>query len=409
MKERVKQWTNQNLEAWSDMLHILRRELYDIFTDKGALIVFFLACLVYPMVCGYIYNREILYEMPVAVVDDSYSALSREFVRRLDATPEVSIKTYCSSMEEARNLQKHSQVHGIVHLPEDFSLNINSSRQTTVGIYTDVSSFFWYRNLVLAASSVSLEMGGEIQAKHLLAEGETFEQAKAAIQPFKPSQFVLYNPGGYPSFILPIILILILQQTLLIGIGLLSGKTSQRSIRPILIPQKEHYRGLVRIVLGRGLALFVTYVPIMVYVLIIIPRFFNIPQLVDNPWRVIWFVLPFLFAVIFLGMTIGAFFKDRENAIPFYIFMSVPMLLLTGLSWLRESMPWIWERLSHLIPSTDAANGFARMTSMGSTLGELSAEWLWLCALSLLYFLTACLAYRYRFYKTPTPNPQTQI
>jgi len=362
------------------MLHILRRELYNIFTDKGVLIVFFIACLVYPMVCGYVYNRELLNDMPIAVVDESNTALSREFIRRVDATPEVRVATHCNSMEEAKRMQKLSQVHGIIYIPDDFSNSINSGEQTTVGVYADVTSFFWYRNLALAASSVSLTMGGEIQAKNLIAQGKTYDQAVSAIQPFKPTQHLLYNPGGYPSFILPIILILVLQQTLLIGIGMLTGRVTEKDRLAASIQESTHYHGLLRIIFGRALAIFITYIPIMVYVLIIIPKYFNIPQLVESPMKVVWFITPFLFSVILLGMTIGVFFNNRENAIPFYIFMSVPMLLMTGLPWPREAMPAVWEMISHIIPSTDAANGFARMMTMGSSMAEISMEnyWLWI-------------------------------
>lgn len=378
------------------MLHILRRELYNIFTDKGVLIVFFIACLVYPMVCGYVYNRELLNDMPIAVVDESNTALSREFIRRVDATPEVRVATRCNSMEEAKRMQKLSQVHGIIYIPDDFSNSINSGEQTTVGVYADVTSFFWYRNLALAASSVSLTMGGEIQAKNLIAQGKTYDQAVSAIQPFKPTQHLLYNPGGYPSFILPIILILVLQQTLLIGIGMLTGRVTEKDRLAASIQESTHYHGLLRIIFGRALAIFITYIPIMIYVLIIIPKYFNIPQLVESPMKVVWFITPFLLAVILLGMTIGVFFNNRENAIPFYIFMSVPMLLMTGLPWPREAMPAVWEMISHIIPSTDAANGFARMMTMGSSMAEISMENYWLWILTGFYFLTTYFAYRWK-------------
>lgn len=395
MSLHLRENLRDNRGAWVDMFHILRRELYNIFTDKGVLIVFFVACLVYPLACGYIYYRELLYDMPTAVVDESHSALSREFIRRLDATPEVRVTTHCNSMQQAQRLQQLSQVHGIVYIPSDFSTNLNSKKQTTVGVYGDVTSMFWYKNLALASSSVALTMGGEIQAKNLIASGKTYDDAVNSLQPFKPTQVVLFNPGGYPSFILPIVLILVLQQTLLIGIGMLTGKSNEDS-RYLLVPGNVHYRGLLRVIFGRALALFITYVPIMIYMLIIIPKFFNLPQLVTNPWKVIWFATPFLFAVILMGMTIGVFFKNRENAIPFYIFMSVPMLLLTGLSWPREAMPAAWEAISHIFPSTDAASGFARMMTMGASMAEISSEHFWLWILAGLFLLTTFFAYNYK-------------
>lgn len=400
MALNIKENLHQNKDAWVDMFHILRRELYNIFTDRGVLIVFFIACLVYPLVCGYIYNRELLYDIPVAVVDESKSSLSREYLRKIDATSEVKIQSYCSSMEQAKKMQSVSQVHGIIYIPKDFSYNLNRGEQSVVGVYADVTSFFWYRNIMLACSYVSQSMGAEIQVKNLIASGTDYKKAVSSVQPFKPNQHLLYNPGGYPSFILPIVLILVLQQTLLIGIGMLTGKVTETNKLNTLIPENAHYNGVFRIIFGRALALFITYIPIVVYVLIIIPKFFNLPQLVSSSYEILWFITPFLFSTILLGMTIGVFFKNRENSIPFYLFMSIPMLLLSGLSWPREAMPIFWECFSHVLPSTDAANGFVRMTTMGSSMSEISKEHLWLWILSGVYFITTFFAYRWRINKS---------
>lgn len=399
MAFNIKENLHQNKDAWVDMFHVLRRELYNIFTDRGVLIVFFIACLVYPLVCGYIYNRELLYDIPVAVVDESNSSLSREYLRKIDATSEVKIQSYCSSMEQAKKMQSVSKVHGIIYIPKDFSYNLNRGEQSVVGVYADVTSFFWYRNIMLACSYVSQSMGAEIQVKNLIASGTDYEKAVSSVQPFKPTQHLLYNPGGYPSFILPIVLILVLQQTLLIGIGMLTGKATETNRLNTLIPDNAHYKGVFRIIFGRALALFITYLPIVVYVLIIIPKFFNLPQLVSSPYEILWFITPFLFSTILLGMTIGVFFKNRENSIPFYLFMSIPMLLLSGLSWPREAMPVFWEWFSRVIPSTDAVNGFVRMTTMGSSMSEISKEHLWLWILSGVYFITTFFAYRWRINK----------
>ena len=96
-----------------DLLHIIRKELYNIFTDKGVLLVFIVACLVYPLVCGYIYNKEMMRDIPIAVVDHSNSSLSRKYLRSVDATPEVKIEYKCTSLEQAKELQKGKLVEFI--------------------------------------------------------------------------------------------------------------------------------------------------------------------------------------------------------------------------------------------------------------------------------------------------------
>ncbi len=399
LNAKLRRSLKDNRNAWIDMFYILRKELYGIFTDKGTLIIFFLATLVYPLVCGYVYNREMMYDAPIAVVDNSHSSLSRQLVRMLDATPEVHVAYNCMNMKEAEQLQRTAKVHGIVHIPEDFSSDINKGKQATVGVYGDVTSFFWYRNLVMAATYTTRTMGYGIEVKNLVARGMGYDDAMRAVRPFVPQQQVLYQPGGYPSFMLPIIVIILLQQTILMGIGILAGKTTERSANGSIVPKNIHYNGLFRIIFGRVLAVFLTYIPITVYVLIIVPHYFNVPQLYSSPLEVLLFIIPFLLASILLGMTCSVFFHHRENAIPFFAFMSIPILFLSGLPWPREAMPDFWRYFSYILPTTFASNGFVRMGSFGATLAQISKEHFALWILVAVYLTTTFFAYRYRLIK----------
>lgn len=399
INKRIRRDLQENRKAWIDMLYILRKELYGILTDKGTIIIFFIATLVYPLVCGYIYNREMMRESPIAVVDNNHSSLSRQYIRMLNATPEVEIVYQPIDMTEAKLLQKKGKVHGIVNIPKEFSSKINKGEQATVNVFADVTSFFWYRNLATATAYVSRTMGYGIEAKNLISKGVSYNEAMSSIRPFIPQEQLLFQPGGYPSFILPIICIILLQQTILLGIGVLAGKRLENNKYKLITPNNVHYRGIFRIIFGRLLAVFLVYIPISIYVLILIPHFFNIPQLYTSPIEVLSFIIPFLLASILLGMTCSVFFHHRENAIPFFIFMSIPILLMSGLSWPRESMPNFWRNISYLFPSTFGANGFVRMSTMGANLVEISKEHFSLWVLVAIYFITTFFAYRWRMLK----------
>ena len=399
INKRIRNNLEENRKAWVDMFYIIRKELYNIFTDKGTFIIFFIATLIYPLVCGYVYNREMLRESPIAVVDNNHSSLSRQYIRMLNATPEVNVVYQPMNMTEAKELQKKCKVHGIVNIPEEFSTKINKGEQATVNVFTDVTSFFWYRNLATATSYVSRTMGYGIEAKNLIARGTTYNEAMSSIRPFIPQEQILYNIGGYPSFILPIVCIILLQQTILLGIGILAGKNSERSKQRNITPNNIHYKGLFRIIFGRLIAVFLVYIPISIYVLIVVPHYFNMPQLYTNPLEVLMFIIPFLLSSILLGMTCSTFFYHRENAIPFFIFMSIPILLMTGLPWPRESMPLFWKDVSFLFPATFASNGFVRMGTMGADLVAVSKEHFSLWVLVAVYFTTTFFAYRYRIFK----------
>lgn len=389
---------SQFRRAWLDVFFIMRRELQQIFTDRVVVMVFFLATIIYPMVVGYIYKREMMRDMAVGVADLSQTSLSREYIRMLDATPEVKVTHVCGSMEEAKHLQKTRQTHGTIFIPKDFSHKINAREQTHIGVYNDMSSFFFYRNLMLASSNTALELGGQIQVKNLLAQGKTYQEALVQSQPFVPREILLYNPGGYPSFLLPAVLILVLQQTLLIGIAILAGKTAENNKGRRFIPYNEaHYqRGVFRLIGGKSFAYLVIYIPIVVLDLIIIPRFFNIPQLQLNSFAIFGFILPFLLSCIFLGMSLSVLFKNRDNAIPVYLFTSILLLLISGISWPEENIPIFWKYIGLPLPSTYGIQGFSKMTIMGADPMQISETIFKLWVLAGIYFVIALLSYAHQ-------------
>lgn len=392
----IKQALKENRMAWLDMFYILRKELYGIFTDTGVVIIFFIATLIYPLAVCFIYYKESLHDAPIAIVDNSHSSLSRKYIRMIDATPEIKVEYECTSMAEAIDLQKHGKAHGIINIPKSFSKDINTGKQTYINVFADVSSFFWYRNLSVATAYASRTMGYEIETKGLIAQGSTYDDAVRGVRKFIPQETVLYNPGGYPSFLIPIVLIIVIQQTIFMGIGMMAGKNTERSKWRDLTPNNVHYRGLFRVIFGRALAVFIVYIPISIYLLIIIPHIFNLPALMSYPLELLWFIIPFLFASILLGMTISTLFYHRENAIPVYIFMSIPILLMSGFSWPREGMPEFWKIFSYIFPSTLAANGYVRMNTLGASFWEISTEHFALWVQVVVYLSTTFFAYRLR-------------
>ena len=90
----------------NDLFYIWKREFQTTFRDQGVLIFFILVPLGYPLLYSFIYDNEVVREVPAVVVDDSHSSLSREYLRKVDATPDIQIVAYCADMEEAKQMLK---------------------------------------------------------------------------------------------------------------------------------------------------------------------------------------------------------------------------------------------------------------------------------------------------------------
>lgn len=381
-----------------DLFYIWKQEFRTTFRDQGVLIFFVLVPLVYPLIYSFIYTNETIREVPAVVVDNSRSSLSREYLRKVDASPEVSIVTYCADMEEAKLMLKDRKAYGIIYIPAHFSDDIAQGKQTQVSLFCDMSGLLYYKSLLNTNTSVSLDMNAEIKLER--AGNTTARQDEITAYPIEYEDVTLFNPtNGFAAFLIPAVLILIIQQTLLLGIGLSAGTAREHNRFKDLVPINRHYNGTLRIVMGKGLSYFMVYSLVAVYILCVVPRLFSLNQ-IAIPGVLTLFALPYLAACIFFAMTASIAIRNRETCMLLFVFTSVPLLFLSGISWPGAAMPAFWRYFSYLFPSTFGINGYVRINSMGATLNEVSFEYQALWLQTGIYFITTCLVYRWQILRS---------
>ena len=379
-------------QGLNGLFHICKEELKMAVRDQGVLIFFLLVPLAYPLVYAFIYTNEVVREVPAAVVDDNKSAQSREYLRWVDGSPDIHIVSYCADMEEAKLLLKQQKIYGIIRIPETFSSDLTSGTQTRVSIYADMSGMLYYKALLLANTEASLKMNKEIQIQR--AGNTTGRQDEITVQPLDYEDVSLYNPqDGFASFLIPAVLVLIIQQTLLLGIGLSAGTARENNRFRDLVPIGLHYQGTLRIVLGKSSAYLLIYMAVAAYILCLVPKMFRLVQLAQ-PDTLLAFVIPFLLACIFFAMACSCLIRRREDCMMIFVFTSLPLLFISGISWPGSAIPPFWKIFSWLFPSTFGINGYIRIQTMGASLSDVLTEYraLWLQAG--IYFLLTCFLYR---------------
>ncbi len=382
------------LDGIRDACYIWKGEMRQIFKDEGVLIFFILVPLGYPLLYSWIYNNELVREVPVVVVDECHSSASRQFIRSCDATPDVKVVAYASNMDEAKNLVGRQAARAIYYIPADFQNKLNRMEQTAVAVYCDMSTMLTYKAAYMTAVSVTQQMNGEIQIQ--LSGKQTDRENEILTCPLDSDAQPIYNPsGGYGSFILPAVLILILQQTLALGIGLAAGSARENNRFEDLVPIQKHYHGTFRIVLGKALAYFMVYAIIGTWLTVIVPRIFDFPCLAH--WQdLLAIMFPYILACIFFGISVSCMVRYRENVMLLIVFASVPLLFLSGVSWPQHNIPGVWQGVSWLFPSTFGIRAYVRLNSMGGTLSDVLTEYHVLWAQVLVYFVLACLVYRHQ-------------
>lgn len=373
------------------IFRIWGREYRNILLDSGVMLIFFGAILVYPIIYPIPYSSEVLKDIPVGVVDLDHSQLSRKLMRMLEAHEFLHITSRPTSLTEARDQFYRGVINGVVVIPEDFTRNIFRGKQATVSAYCDASYFLLYRQILTGVIYSTSTLSAGVEIKRMMAKGFTRGQAMAARDPLPLISFPLFNPaGGYASYVVPPVMLLILQQTLLIGIGMLGGTAREQKGRHFLVSDDKP-DGAMSYVLGKGAAYLSLYIVHAIYFFVVLFRFYRFPQR-GEPLELLLFMLPFLISVILLGMTLSTLFRNREISMVALLFTSIPTLFLAGFSWPVESIPQWLRMLSFLIPSTVGIDGFLKLNIMGATLREVGPQWMILWGLSIFYFVLACLS-----------------
>ena len=219
-------------------LEIIKNEWKNFTHDQGAMLIMIIGVIVYPLFYSIPYATEIIKDAPIGVVDNDQSNLSRTFIRDLNSSDLTKVVSTEISKQEAEKQFYQNKIRGFVIIPKDFEKDILRGQQSTVEIFADSGYIIIYKAVYSATVQTAVSLGARIEVGKLMKRGIPKQVAITLKQPFEFVQIPLYNAaGGYETYVYPSILVMILHQTLVIGLGLMQG--TKNELREIYCKRKE--------------------------------------------------------------------------------------------------------------------------------------------------------------------------
>lgn len=347
------------------MFRLVKREMCLIFGDSGAMLLLIFAMLIYATIYSIAYGAEVVECVPIAVVNEDNTSTSRTFVNGLRAGANTEVAYEVQSVAEGRELFYNRDVYAIVVIPDGFERALYGAEGATISLILDGSHLLLYRAVLEQAMAELLaDAGGG--AVSLSSE-------------------VLYNRSlGYGSFVMPSIVVLLVQQTLLIGVGMVAIRRRKHSV---LIGCRTWFYGIWQ-VLSITLTHIVIYAVSLTIVLVALWPAFGFP-FEGRIWDIALLMLLYIVATSALAQTVSYLFKRREAPILTLLWSSVPILLLAGVSYPKEAFPaWLYD-VGRLFPSSSAVEGFISLNTMGASLQNIKSEIAVLVFLAFLYTFIA--------------------
>ena len=331
-----------------------------IFRNREVILILLLAPLIYAMLYSFGYSKEVLYKLPVAIIDHSQSHSSRTLTTKLTASPYILEAYSPTDIESAKKLLLERKIYGIIEIPQSYATEIMRGMQGRVAIYCDASYFLMYRQMFQGVMNAI----------------PTHTSVTTSIH-------TLFNPSlGYGSFIMPAILILILQQTALMGIGIVGAIGRKRN----MLQQSS----AATILIAKILTYSAIYTLLMSYIFGLHYRLFGYPQH-GSAATCIAILTPYALSFILLGIALSTLYKRPETPLLTTMWSSIPLLLISGASLPAEAFPAPLYALGKLSPSSSAISAYIRAQSMGATIADISAELITLWVLTLIYGTAAYL------------------
>ena len=378
---------------------LIWREWRAIFSDGAVLLTVFGGVLLYSFLYPLPYRHQTPRELPLVVVDLDPGQLSRRLQFLTDASPHVRLARTAYSLAEAEELLTREGLAGILVVPENFHGDLLAGRRPTLTLAGDARFFLVYGKAVEGMSGAAAALGAELST-------QPRPGGKAAAPPQQPAVGLnlspVFNPGmGYLTYVIPAVFLLILHQTLLIGIGLI-GAGHDRQSRP-----DSDDAG--RTMLARGLVRLLSFVAIYwllaVYLLGLCFDFYQIPRLAEAG-ELQLALLPFLLGAAALGLCLGLLLPRRELVVLVVLLSSMPLIFLAGFIWPVEAIPAPLALVGWVVPVIPGIRAFLLLNHFGADFSAILLPWatLWLQSLiygGLAWYLLA------RKAKTTTP-PESQ-
>lgn len=367
---------------------ICKHEWRAVFTNQALLLTVFGGVLLYSFLYPLPYTNQIPRDQQVVVVNLDGSQLSRRLERMVDATPQVQLSARAYSLEEAQEIFVDRKMAGILVIPENFHRDLLQGRRPTLSFAGDASYFLVYGTVLEGLAASGQTLAAEVKISRMVMSGQVLALAAEQYSAVKLNIHPVFNPTmGYVNYVIPAVFILILHQTLIMGVGILGGGQNEQR----LLEGKGYWLEAApwKLLLVRTALFVAIYWLLCMYYFGFSFSFYNIPHLADFS-ELNLLILPFLLSSTFLGISLGLLLPRRELATLLVLLSSMPLIFASGFIWPAPAIPDPLTAIMQFIPVIPAIKAFIGLNQMGADFSDILPLWrqLWFCAA-----LYGCLAW----------------
>lgn len=328
------------------------------FRDKTAIFFVFLFPLIFLFIFGGIFSKNSGASFKVAMIDQAQTEFSRQFVSQLEQNKMFKVDTEANNEALAQEKMKRGQLDATIILPKGFG-SVSEGKMLPSGqakvLYTQNS-----QSAAQTMTSVLQAIFTDINSKFVKTE-TPFTVVSEQLNAKSLRQFD-YTFAGLLGFSI-------------IGLGIFGpvsvfpelkkqGILRRLHTTPLRVWQYFTANVMSQSVVGL-LSILIQFIVAMIFFDLIIAG--NIVELT-------LFIIFGIIAIFGIGLAIGGWAKDQNQAAPLSNIIVFPMIFLSGTFFPRFLMPEWLQKLSDILPLTPIIDGIRLIATEGKHLVELGPQ-----------------------------------
>jgi len=345
---------------------IAKEEFSQILNRKAYYMLLVLLPLVLFLVLSLIYEKKVVTQLPVAIVDCDHSMVSRLLIQQVASTRSMKIEKYLNSVDEIKEEMLKGNIQGGFVIPKDTEKDIKKGKPVYLTIYKNTSNLI-VGNMILRDAATIARMGSaEILRRKLRLTGLSEEQAMNILNPIRIESNSLFNPGyNYFMYLIPGLLPVLLQMIIMVVSALTINQCEAEGKLPELLKLSNY--NVFNIIFGKSIPHILINFATGLGIIGIIFFFGEVP-LEGSIFFLCLLMLFFVTTSFFMGMMFSAIFKDPFLSTEAVILINTPAFIFSGYTFPLWAMTSIHEGLSEIFPFTHYMNAFFKVNQFGATI-----------------------------------------
>lgn len=327
---------------------LIIREFKLFFQNKVLLVLFLGAPILYGVLVGGVYKKGKVTNLPIIVVDEDRSPLSRQLIDMFEENEVIYVAKVLNDPFKAKDEAMKTESTVVVQIPRNFSSDINYNRSTELTLFVNASNTLTSNYAMMAVNVAASTLKAGIQIKAQQKKGVPEFVASKQFEPFKITMIKQnIRSGNYLYFMLPGVLLTVLQQVMMLGLALSFASEFENGTFKELVAKSKNVFLLILVkilpYILMSILIFILYYGYSIW--------YRMPLELDG-WTFFGSTILFLLAVSFIGILVSIAIPSQLKATEILMVIATPSFILSGFTWPLSQMPEWVVAIAKMIPLT---------------------------------------------------------